>query len=382
MRRWFRGQLAGHYVGRPRTDDGAGLPHGQRGFAIDIYRAVVRDIELLADEPEPVPAEEITASAPQEGTDSTTEVAPKAVPAQGPPVPPATHHHAFEGPALHQAHIAKVHLIDAHGPGRTVRAAAIDVLASDVTFSHPASHNGKVYGRVEATVSGWYAPPADTPLPATTELPPEAPGIAWESKEVAAPSQDPVARELEAVTRAAAQELPDSPLDDPTVADATAHAALAGEAASPPATVDEATLVTAAPEEDLEKDPPLLATAMVIAALLGLLAAPHSALIWLLCFLPPFGLRKWLLGVVPEGPATSFAAYAIGFGELLLAASTVAAYYSTGCRSLGVGALLGTIAAVMVSSVLPRAFGFAASLLGLAAILFAYYARLGLPYCG
>lgn len=369
MRRWFQGTFEGHYVGTRTAPARAARGTEGEHFRFQIYQALVRDVQLLADAPEPIPAMD----APNANATSATPEEP-ALTAER----PAAFHHTPAGPALHQDQIAQVHFLDAHGPGRTVRGAAFDVLASDLHFSHKARHQGRAYGRVTGTLSGWYRPPPAPPIPEEVAPPPPR-AVVWSSDEVPTASVEELGRRAEGLADSLA---------------ASQHVTGDREQASPRPSLQRSVTAPGAPSQGMSSgfaarstDAPLptlpfFTIATFVAAVLLLVATPASAGIWCLCVLPPLLVRKWLLVVIPDAPAVNLFAYVLAGVQLVLVAFLIATWQQDGCRALTLGSLLVVVGNVVLTAFSPRPYPFALSLLGFAALLIDYYGPFGLPFCG
>lgn len=377
MKYWFQGQIIGQFVGRPSTP-AASRVHAGEHYSLEIYRAVVSDIEIVARvDSAPLPAQRMeneiaekpSSSPPDDGEDSTEEH-------QEPEVT-RTYHHDFDGEALKQSLIKEVEFRNALGPGRTVRGSARDTIISDVTFTDPARHDGKTYGQVRGSISGWFAPPS----PSEPEvIPPEREaGLVWRSEEIS-PRPPSSAAPRSSAPHSFAPQSPDSRFVDPRLSKADEGPGEGSSFSSEKSKIDDEgappTLEPESPTSYAESDWPFFTLGHL--ATLGLMVlSVTGGLLFYFSYLPALGLRRWLYGTVPDGWFTRVIALFLVAGDLTLSALLSAHWQEVGCKSLGTLPLVSLLFGVYVSSLLPRSHNFALCLLALAAALGHFHGPFG-----
>lgn len=358
-RQWFHGQLEGQYVGHPKPAEEQATTSSGEHYRIEINRAVVSAIELVAETTDPEPDD-------GESESHLDGEAAKELPAAAPTLE-IDYHHQAEGAVFHQAVIAQSFFLEAMGPGKTVRGAAYDVLVSELSFTHPARKEGKSYGRVCGTVSGWFRP-LPRPEPVEEVAPPERPGEVWRT-EVLAPSPS-TARPL---------------ADSLASAASSATAAQAGSSevhlapSLPQNEGDEPELAEHQQDEDsihATTDLPFFTIGTLLAVALFLLSGATAAGIWYACFLPALGLRRWLYEVVPDGWFIRALALGLMAAQLLTTALLLASWQEAGCKALGPFSLFFLGGSLFVSCLLPRAPSFAVAATCLAAVLGQFFGPL------
>lgn len=374
MRQWFTGKFRGHYRGRPQVPTPlspyAGAPH----FRIEVYAALVSDIELgplVADPILPESSKNAEAGEPATGESE----APLASPSHE--IRP---HHEPTGDTLHQAHIGKVHLVDPVRRGQTVRSTAHDVLMSEFSLSHPAEFSGGSLGHIEGTISGWYRPPPPPPEVEEVSAFSGPPPLGWrtETWDEGTPRanietrREPQKSLDSSVSRKAPHKLTEqkasqrdrqkSQLDDDLTSDEALDAALSEEAPS--------------------AEYPFFSIGMGITLLLAFFATPFTAVLFAVTFLLSYGMRRWLLGVVPDASAVRVLALFLGSSQILVAALLIAHFETVGCVSLSPLPLIWLLGAQMIASLLPRPLTFALTTAGFAAVLLQAYASWAPPHCG
>lgn len=379
MRQWFSGRFAGHYRGTPQNPTSLSPYQEAEHFRIEVYEALVSEIELRERLTDPESVRSGVAGEP-----SSSEHEPALHPEQ------PRFHHQPEGKSLHQSHVAQVHFIDALQLGQTVRSTAHDVLMSDLRLSHPARHNSLSFGRIEGRISGWFRPPPEPP--AIEEVaPPAGPApVGWATDVIASPS----AQKEESNAR--------SPQNAETPADVNlrkplrrsslpqkrkpeTRSAMDRHRASPaPSAQDHADeRQTAGLIEDASPpfEYPFFAGGVAITILLGVFAAPPAMLLFAPTFLLAYALRRWLLGVVPEATGVQFLSLLLSGGQVLLALPLVARWSEAGCVSLSPLPLILLLGAPLLASLLPRPLPFAITSAMFALVLFQAYANGAPPMC-
>lgn len=335
MKQWFSGRFIGHCRGTPQAAAGFSPFAGSEHFRIEVYEAIVSEIVLQPLEPEIQSTESIT-----------------------------------DQNCLHQSHLPQVHFIDALQRGQTIRATAHDVLLSGLSFSHPARHGKHSFGRVEGLISGWFRPPPEGPV--IEEVPPpeiQVP-VGWATDVIPSPGYSPEA------SRARNNEpvpISDSPQEEQELpAESQAKRDEPDAALSPIAAVSRA---PSAPEY------PFFTFGAAITAFMGVFAAPPAMLIFGPSFFVALGLRRWLLGVVPDEGGVRLLSLVLGAGQILLGALLLAGWSAAGCVALSPLPLILLLSATMTASLLPRPPTFAITSGVFAVVVLQSYAHWALPLC-
>ena len=338
MRQWFSGKFRGHYRGTPSPPSALGPYPDLEHFRVEVYEALVSDIELGP----------LVHDVVQEPTVE--------------PIAPVAAHHEPHGDTLHQSHIGKVHLVDPFLRGQAVRSTAFDVSMSDIQLSHPARAGKQTLGHIEGRMSGWFRPPP--PPPAVEEVPafegPAAVGWRTEVGTLAEPVQAERPRTRDAIAATPPQHAEDASRD-----------AAQGNVVAEPGAASE-------PIDTF----PLFAFGMGVAVVLGLFATLFAATLFALTYFFSYGLRRWLLGVVPDVAAVRVLALGLGGGPVLVAALLVARWSVSGCVSLTAGPLIFLLSSQMITSLLPRSLSFVLAATSFAAVLLQAYAIWAPPLCG
>ncbi len=371
MKQWFSGKFRGHYRGKPSEPSALSAYPTAPHFRIEVYEAIISEVELgpLVHDPAPAALDEgDNEEAPSSSSESTSQTS-------GPTI---TAHRGASGSALHQSHIGKVHLIDAVRRGQTLRSTAHDVLMSAITLSHPAMSSRGTLGHIEGVISGWYRPPAEPPqveeVPALDGLPPvgwktetldREPGsanpTAHEPRPTSAPPKPHGKRNGDATRSRNDDSRSDALLDDEVETEEQLDAVLS--------------------EENTSTEYPFFTLGVAVVLLLGFFATPFAATLFGLTFLFCYGVRRWLLGVVPDVAAIRVVSLFLGSSQILVAALMIARWASVGCVSLSPAPLIWLLGAQMASCLLPRPLPFALTTAGFAAVLLQAYASWSPPHC-
>lgn len=401
MKRWFRGFFAGHYRGSAVPAAGPVRYPTQEHFRIEVYQALVTELRIVADELEQSASpREFEVSAERTASLEGAPMDPESTASEG---LPRMHHHEPQGPTLSQPHIGQVHLVDAAGPGRTIRTTAYDVLMSSLSLSHPARTDRHTLGRIEGEISGWFRPPPEPePVREVAAQPSPAP-VGWSTDIIswAAPgSQAQTLASGDAGTRPSAERpsgrndvrvmeafrwLGDENTPPPSTAPRSPEQAVGADEPTDPDPRGEA-WDDDAPGED--EDPPLppteypfFAAGVTVLVALLFLARAGASVVWASTFLPAYGLRRWLLGVVPDVVGVRVLSLVMGAGPPLVAALLLARWTSSGCVSLPVGPLLFVVLASFATSLLPRPLPFALASGSLGLVLLSAYGRWAPELC-
>ncbi len=374
MKQWFIGKFRGHYRGFPGAPSALSPYPKAPHFSIEVYEAIVSEIELgplIVDRPQSASSDEAEGDASTGEDDAPRESTPQASPASG--SPNRSPHHAPTGSALHQHHIGKVHLIDAVRPGQTIRSTAHDVLMSAISLSHPASSSKGTLGHIEGVISGWYLPPPEPPpieeVPAFEGPPP----VGWRTETMERePEQDDAQASSPSRPAKAKSRRPERPASRADPGDASL---LDDEVEN------EEELDAVLSQEEASAEYPFFSIGLVVTLLLGFFATPFSATLFGFAFLACYGVRRWLLGVIPDVAAVRVLSLVLGSLQMMVAALLIVRWSTEGCVSLSPLPLIWLLGAQMTSSLLPRPLPFALTSAGFAAVLFQAYGTWAPPYC-
>lgn len=373
MKQWFTGKFRGHYRGHPQVPSQlspyAGAPH----FRIEVYEALVSDIELGPLVAHPQTRE---SSPTEEGDKSATSEDDASEP---PPPNEFRAHHEPQGAVLHQPHIGKLHLVDPVRRGQVLRSTAHDVLMSGFSLSHPAEFSGGSLGHIEGTISGWYKP--SPPPPEVEEVPAfsSPPPIGWRTE-----ARDDLGLQEHGRQSGAGQKRPNSAVSreqPPKVVHQRARQGDIQKLQLGDDLANEQELDAALSAEAPSAEYPFFSIGMGLTLLLAFFATPFAAVLFAGTFLLSYGVRSWLLGVVPDVSGVRVLALFLGSGQILVAALLIAHIETVGCVSLSPLPLIWLLGAQLVASLLPRPLTFALTTGGFAAVLLQTYASWAPPHC-
>jgi hypothetical protein len=264
---------------------------------------------------------------------------------------------------------------------------------SEIQLSRPAKSAAGSLGHIEGVMSGWFVPPP--PPPEIEELPaPEGPPpVGWETRVLSTLG--------DLKTSQSAEQLPT--VVEPGQLDSTSTGAAERKAPSggmeqqgrkfdsdsvfdraaedDEDDLDEALSDEALSEEEPVREYPFFSLGMALSVLLAFFATPFAATLFLITFLFAYGVRRWLLGVVPEVAGIRVLALVLGSLQILVAALLIARWSALGCVTLTPLPLIFLLGTQMVCSLLPRPLPFALTTLGFAAVLLQAYASWAPPTC-
>jgi hypothetical protein len=314
----FTGEIEGFYSGTP---DGAGfgsLTAKARHYQLQIYRAVVRRVQLLAPEPE-LTSEQAEAAPP----------APDAPPpAPEPPEPP------LELPpgTLRQDTIEDARLSPLRVRAGWFEGPIHDVTVSEFRSTHSARSGGRLYGRFVGRVQASFELP-EKPLPERAQAlldeftAPEAPEATEQ------PAQQPAARD-------------DAAGADPPTREGVAVAEPGVEASH------EAGAASVVKESAHSQVPLWLLVAVGAVCIFGL-CTPSRAVIWLVFLLPTLLLRRILRGALADGPGVRAVSGVLVVGQLGCLGVLGGGWWANGCKEMALFSVLWLVFGVFATSILP-----------------------------
>jgi hypothetical protein len=403
MTQWFRGNIEGYYVGKPARPGTLGGGNA-RGFQLVIYRAAIRDVELLDFVPPP-PLAEPSAGEPSTSEPSTAEADAAASPVQSdvmissetnaelakdtpadesetastkavsgshaptpereqpplalPPWLPAP------GTAFFQPTITDARLFPVRHAMGWFEGPVHQVFIEDFRSTHSKQHGQQLYGRFLGRAHGYFALPppprqeaAERLVQAFQDLPDDA--IAPDASPSDAHKRArELARDHAEVIGASADTLAAEPPDTVMVT-ANASVAAATRAASP-ADLHGNTKPDAPPAITPAKTPPpavggkvpFSILVMLVAAALLLTCGAPRALLWLFFLLPTLLVRRVLVGLIPDSTALRGFAALVTVCQAWLAGMVFVGWWETGCRDVHPVPLIGTLVGLVIATVLP-----------------------------
>tara|TARA_R110002096_G_scaffold42143_4_gene113620 strand:- start:38461 stop:39537 length:1077 start_codon:yes stop_codon:yes gene_type:complete len=317
MTQWFRGHLEGHYVGTAAGKPGVSQYGSAERFKLRIYRAMVRDIEILD-------------TAPEETPDVPDD-------------------------CFYQAQIEDTRMLGIR-PRSCFEGPIYDVSVSGLNVTHTTKKGAKTYGRVEGLVYGRYLLPEPTEdeeeelvrgtLTATDEavlrgsekpLVSEAPSgsVARDSEELAANDEG---RDIE-------------PLHPPTP-----------------------------PKERTDREPshvPIPLLIVVMAVVLGLAGGAEPALLWLGAFVPIQAVRLILAGLFKVTNTQRVFGAILILVQVACLGLMLLDWWSDGCMGINVWAISGIGVTALIASVLPSSLPLLCAGGSLGLVLFLWYGDVG-----
>lgn len=325
MSQWFRGTLEGHYVGTAAGKPGVSQYGSAERYKLRIYRALVRDIEVLDGEPEDTP---------------------EAVPDD----------------CFYQAQIEDTRMLGIR-PRSCFEGPIYDVSVSGLTVTHATKKGTKTYGRVEGEVYGRFLLPeveereeeeaVETPLSATEEA-------------VLAELERPV--EEDEIRR---KTVPAKRKEDAAVEDERAH--------DDDETIEPLHPPTP-PKENDEREPshiPIPFLIVVMAIVLGLSGGREPALLWLGAFIPIQAVRLILTGLFKVTPTQRIFGAILIFVQVACLALILLDWWSDGCMTINTWAIMGIGLTALVASVLPSPLPLLCAGGSLGLVLFLWYGDAG-----
>lgn len=304
----FAGEIEGFYRGAPARAGFGGLMAKALHYELEIYRAVVRRVQLLEPEPQPEPPPD-GAATPSEGVpESTLEL------------PPGT----FRQETIEDARLSPLRVRAGWFEGPIH-----DVTVSEFRSTHSARSGGRVYGRFVGRVQASFELP-EKPLPDRAQALLE---------EFTAPEAPEESAETPATTAEAANAEP-LPADG-APAPAPALDTPAGDAATP------------VPKPSAHSQVPLfLLVAVGAVAIFGLCSASR-AVIWLVFLLPTLLLRRILRDALPDSAGVRVVSVVMVLGQLGCLGVLGSSWWANGCKEMALFSVLWLVFGVFASSVLP-----------------------------
>lgn len=408
MTQWFRGRIDGFYVGLPDHAGALGAAQVGRGYRLLVYRAAIRDVELLDFTP-PAPAASPDASLPatptaaaatattqtttteQVATEPTTPSGPVATPAEPAAVTSSSSEHPPEpaplvlppwlpapGTAFFQAGLTDARLFPIRHNSGWFEGPIHQLFIEDFVSTHAKVHGRKLYGKFTGRAQAYFElPPAPLPVAAERiiqafqdlpeeELPPE-PARAPRQDTSTGTSADP--RTLQPALVESPQAAV-SPAPSPATAAAVASNATP---AAPTATGDQKDddAVRPAPPATSPRRtrvPFLILVVLVAFALLLTCGAPR-AMLWLFFLLPTLLVRRIVRDIVPDTTAVRGVSALLTLGQVWLAGMVFVGWWESGCRDVHAVPLIGTLCGLFLTSVLPSDVPLLVNASSLAALL-------------
>jgi hypothetical protein len=338
MIQWFRGRIEACYVGTPISAATLQRP-GAEHFKPHLYRALVRDVVPIA--------------APGPGAPETDAA------------PPAPSELASGASAFRAARIDSSVVAGVRGPGSSYEGPMFDVHITDSAWSRGARKDGKSYGIVRGQVIAYCVlPPPPPPPEVSLKLtePEPAQHLSAELRQASAESapstpntNDRAARATEA---AAPVDTTKAPLADEAAED-DADAELAPEPAAP----------RAKPEREDSAALPLFSVAAAIAVALWVSCGGAPALLWSVFLLPTLIARKLFHGVLRDSDGIRGFGIALILIQLFCTSTLVSGWWGEACRPLSLFPLIGIVAVIFPSGLLPSALALCLNAAGLALVL-------------
>ncbi len=314
MSQWFRGTLEGHYVGTAAGKPGVSQYGSAARYKLRIYRALVRDIEVL---------------------DGEADTPPEDVPDD----------------CFYQAKIEDTRMLGIR-PRSCFEGPIYDVSVSDLKVTHTTKKGAKTYGRVEGEVYGRYLMPAEKDLCEEDAL--EEGKLSPVEEAVLRGSEEPVVD-----TQAGGANDVTEEVDGRAI-----------EALHPPRPPKES-------EEREPSHIPIPLLIVVVAIVLGLAGGAQPALLWLGAFVPIHVVRLILSGLFKVTPtqrafgALLILVQAACLGLILLD------WWSDGCKTINTLAVMGIGFTALVASVLPSPLPLVCAGGSLGLVLFLWYGDVG-----
>jgi len=338
---WIRGQLTASYVGEPST---LVLPSGgasQRRYRPRVFRAAVRDVELIASPPDGRPPRLEQAQEPG------ALAAPPAPVSASEPAEPARLASTSEPVDFRQPRIDEAHVTGVRGGGTFFLGALFDVRVNDLRLSYPTDKAGRAYGLMTGTVTACLV------LPALPE-----PELAPDSKLIEAAAAPLVPGELHVVPQSA---------DASALAD---EAALAGEPIFAPERERAGVALT-----------PWLAVAAAVCLGLALSCGAMPAALWAVFMLPTLAARRLFASMLPDTRGIHITGAVLVVIQLACAAGLFHTWWASDCRALSMLPLLGVIAVLFPAGLMPSPIPLAINAASLSLILFGWCSAADGP-CG
>ena len=332
MIQWFRGRLEAAYVGTEKPPHPTTRPHATH-FALRLYRGIVRDVELI-DLPE-------GAQAPTASDDVTPFV---------------------------QELLEDARVVGLRGPGSSYHGPIFKLRVSGAQVGSSARKDQRSYGTITGNIVACCELPAEEPLPEViTRVVGAQPGEqAREARapwvgELRLPHAASTDAELDAgEARTSGESTPDAahapeqPHEDPREHDHPSSAPhAAGEERASAA----------------ERAAPLFAIAAAIGIALGVSCGGTPALLWAVFMLPTLSARSLFRGVLSDSGALRGFGFALIVVQVLCTSTLISEWWGQGCRELHLLPLIGLVAVLFPSGLLPSLIPLGFNAAGLALVL-------------
>lgn len=399
MTQWFRGQVEGLYVGLPDRAGALGASQVGRGYRLLVYRAAIREVELLdfappepatssdaptSSEPPAFAANETAGAseplaASEGGSTGASEPPEEPAPLVLPPWLPAP------GTAFFQASLTDARLFPVRHNSGWFEGPIHQVFIEDFTSTHTKVHGAKLYGKFTGRIQAYFElPPAPRPVAAERiiqafqdlpeeELPPEparpprpdAPAIANPE------TRPPGASSSTAIASTGSG--PGSTMHLPTAAPPSITTGETSPAATTPSkSSDAASPAPAPPISPRRTRVPFLILVVLVAFALLLTCGAPRAMLWLFFLLPTLLVRRILRDIVPDTTAVRGVSALLTLGQIWLAGMVFVGWWETGCRDVHAVPLVGTLIGLFLVSALPSDVPLLVNASSLAALLFGW----------
>ncbi|MGB0679365.1 MAG: hypothetical protein ACPGUV_06865 [Polyangiales bacterium] len=362
MRQWFRGRLEGHYVGIPVGRPGVSQFGSAARFQLQIYRALIRDIEVLGRGAAGVESEHRAAPADEERSESL----PPAHFASGPSEPPID----LPDDCFYQAKIEQARLVGLR-PGSCFEGPVYNIAVSRLQVTHQTKHRGKTYGRLVGEIYGrcllpQVAEPEDAAA-AIEELTATEPPVTADAQ--GALTDVRTAGAMNAVLDAAAGD---------SAAEATAGALdAAADAPEDEEPLHAPEVPTNYPAPLPSKAPPVV-LAVIGSLALGMAGGVTPVLLWLGMFVPMLIMRVLLEGVLQANAGLRMLGAALVLLQTVCMAGLALAWWQTGCKAIDPWLVTGVTSATLVASLLPMTLPLMCTGTGFAVVLLLWFGPVGI----
>jgi hypothetical protein len=339
MSQWFRGQLEGHYVGTSSGKPGVSQYGSASRYKLRIYRALVRDIEVLE------PGETIDELESEDAEDSTETKPPIDLPDD----------------CFYQAQIEDARLLGIR-PRSCFEGTIYDVAVSQLRVTHSTKKGDKTYGRLEGEVYGRFLLPPES----------DAEEVAQVVEELTA-TEEPVATGSEKPLKDAS-EAPEARMTPGPGHDT------AGPEIDPSGREIEPLHPPEPPGENVHEDParvpiPLLVIVMAIVLWLG--AGAEPALLFIGVCVPIVIIRLILGGLFKVTRSQKVFGAVLVLIQFLCLGLLMLDWWSAGCKLINPYAVSGIGVTALIASVLPSPLPLVCAGGSLGLVLFLWYGDVG-----
>lgn len=412
MTQWFRGTIEGFFMGQLDRALALGGVASGRAYRLLVYRALIRDVELLDWRPEPGTTQtatlldpaaneaEVSASAaagvasealsidleprsspkPDIKSDAVKSVkAEETPPLTLPPWLPEP------GTAFFQPTITDARLFPLRHTAGWYEGPVHQVFIEGFKATHTKQHGKRVYGRFVGTVQAYFAMP-DAPRPiaaeriiqAFQEVPEDEnpPPLKSDTQRASLQGADLLAANLKELESSgggtASSVLKPLPSGTRQNSESTAHPP-SGETKTP---ANNSAEVRPTPGTE-RRGVPFLILVLLVAAGLLLSCGAGRALIWLMFLLPTLLVRRILRGTLAEStPVAGFSAL-LSLGQVWLTGMVFVGWWESPCRDMHALPLVGTLAGLAIACILPSDIPLLVNMSSLAGMLFGWCSARG-----